>query len=238
MAEDYSALGTGIGSAAGGIAGSFIPGVGTAIGSAAGGALGGAIGGAFGRQKTSETPTQAKQRMLVDELLASLHGEGPYSNLFTANEEDFERRFAEPARNRFRSQAAPQIQQSYIAGGQQRSTGLDDTLARAGINIEDLINQSYMDYVQSAQKRQAKAIGSVLGAGAGTSPYDQSYGEAAMQGLSGYLTAPEFRKDIGNILSSFTDKKQGTPQEDKFPDQRKGFEHDRSYLNVNLGDFS
>jgi len=219
MAMNDVVSGAGTGATIGGAVGSVVPGVGTAVGTAAGGLLGGALGGLLSSDP-KETAMQTKQRELIDQLLASLSGEGPYSSLFSANPEAFQKSFVEPAKRMFANQIAPQIQQSYIAGGQQRSTGLQDTLTRAGVNLDDLLNQQYMNYLQSAQNRQSDVIGKILGAGAGVaSPYSSS--EKMLAGLGGYLTDDSFKKDIGGVIRSFTEKNpESKPQE--IP--RKGFE--------------
>lgn len=234
MAFEDITKGAGTGASIGGAIGSaFVPGIGTAIGAGLGGLAGGAAGGLFGRRKNEETDTQRKQRELVDQLLSSLNGQGPYSDLFNANEQDFEKYFAEPARNRFRSQTAPQIQQQYIASGQQRGTGFEDTLTRAGVNMDDLLNQSYMDYVQNAQNRKANAVSGILGLGAGPQR-EQGYGEAALQGVGGYLSGDAFPKDLEGIIEAFQ-KRGNKSQEDEFPQQRKGFENDNTYYDPYAG---
>ena len=205
MAWEDVARGAGTGASIGGTIGSIIPGVGTAIGTGAGGLIGGAAGGLLGRQN-KQTPMQAKQQELVDQLLASLGGQGPYSNLFNVDEAGFQRSFVDPMKQKFQSEIAPQIQQSYIASGQQRGTGLDDTLTRAGVDMDQLLNQYYAQMQQGAMGRQANAMGSILqmGAGALATP---SAGQATMQGLGGYLASDAFGKDIGKIVGSFTDRK-------------------------------
>jgi hypothetical protein len=196
-----------------------------------------ALGGLFGKKENQETKTQKKQRELVDQLIGSLNGQGPYASLFNANPEDFERSFAGPARARFKNQTAPQIQQSYIAGGQQRSTGLEDTLARAGVDMEQLLNEHYQNYQQGAQNRSANAIGNILGQGAGA-PNAQSGANAATQGLGGYLSGQGFGSDLEGILSSFGQPKKPPGADsliDTFAPPRKGFERDQATYNPYTG---
>src|SRR5688572_31554021 len=52
-------------------------------------------------------------------------GQGEFSDLFNFDQDLFTKSFIEPAQAKFRNQIAPQIQQQYIASGQQRGTGLD-----------------------------------------------------------------------------------------------------------------
>lgn len=210
--------GAGTGASTGSAIGSVIPGLGTALGGAIGGIGGGLLGGLMSSDP-KETQIQTGQRELIDQLLASLRGDGPYSDLFNVDEQTFQKSYVDPAKQRFRSQIAPQIQQSYIQGGQQRSTGLEDTLTRAGVDLDQLLNQQYMDYLQNAQRNQMNAIGNILGQGPGVqSPL--SPWEKAQQGLSGYLGSEGFGKNLGQILSSFGSNKQPPPQSET---PRKGF---------------
>lgn len=179
MAFDWNGVGAGAIGGAG--AGSAFGPIGTAIGGVSGGLLGGAFGGG---KKSSETKMQTKQRELVDQLLASLNGNGPYSNLFSANEEDFQKSYVDPAKSIFKNQIAPQIQQAFVGGqyGQQRGgTGLEDSLTRAGVDMDQLLNQAYMSYQNDAKNRQYNAMNQILGAGSGAAN-DPTFAEQFMQG--------------------------------------------------------
>jgi len=237
MAWNDVAGGAGTGAGIGGALGSIVPGIGTAIGTGIGGLLGAAAGGLFGRKKNDETKIQKTQRELVDQLLSSLNGNGPYSSLFAPNEADFQKSFVDPAKSRFRNQIAPQIQQSYIAGGQQRGTGLEGQLARAGVDMDSLLNEHYLDYLNQGKNRQANAIGQILGQGPGASGSDQSWGSAALQGLGGYISGPDFKQDIGGILDSFN--KRPAPHsesiQDTFLPPKKGYEDDNPIYNPYTG---
>ena len=182
----------------------FIP-----AGIAAGGSI---IGGMLARGGNKETKTQKTQRHLMDELLKSLDGGGKYGALFQADEGAFNKSFRDPAMARFKNQVAPQIQQSYIASGQQRGTGMEDALMRAGVDMDQMLNEQYMQFQQGAQNRQSNAISGILGAGAGA-PNQMGLGEAAGQGLTGYLSGKGFGSDMDRIMKSFDGS-----------DQRKGFE--------------
>jgi len=190
------------------------------VGSAVGAGLGAVAGGIFGRKK--ETGLQKKQRNLVDDLLASLKGQGTYNDLFNADEASFQKSFVDPAKARFNNQIAPQIQQNAIASGQQRGSGLDDTLTRAGVDLDQLLNEHYMNYQQGAQNRQSSAISNILGQpGSGA----QSVGEGASQGFAGYLSSSGFKDDLANI---FGNKKQPIDSmTDTYKTARKGFEADQ-----------
>lgn len=80
---------------------------------------------------TKRSKLDKNKEQLINQLLASLSGEGQFSDLFAMDENAFQKSFVDPAKSMFSNQIAPQIQQSYIASGQQRGTGLDDTLTRS-----------------------------------------------------------------------------------------------------------
>lgn len=129
----------------------------------------GAIGqGASNRaQRKAQKPAikfQEKRNALIDQLLASLGGDGQFGDLFKADEAAFQKSFVEPAKSTFRNQIAPQIQQQSIAGGLQRGTGLDDQLLRAGVDLDSILNQQYASFQENAKNRAFSGIGSVLGA--------------------------------------------------------------------------
>jgi len=195
------------------------------LGSLAGGLgnlLAGGLGGLFGREN-KQTPMQGKQQELVDQLLASLQGGGPFSSLFNMDENAFQKSYVDPMKQKFESQIAPQIQQSYISSGQQRGTGLDDTLTRAGVDMDQLLNQQYAQMQQGAMNRQAGAMGNILQMGAGA-PETPSMGQAFQQGVGGYLTGDKFGQNFQDILDSF----KGGPSSSS--PQKKGFENDASSL--------
>ena len=129
-----------------------------------------------------------RKKRLVDELLSSLQGEGQYGDLFNASDETFQKSYVEPAMAQFRNQTAPNIQQSYIASGQQRGTGLEDSLSRAGVNMDQMLNEQYYTFQQDALNRKQNAINQILGTQYGQGQPGQSVGSAATQGFGGYLS--------------------------------------------------
>ena len=160
------------------------------------GAAGSIGAGLLSRRRDQETKQQRLSRETTEELLASLRGEGAFSDLFNASDEAFQKSFVDPARQRFQSQTAPQIQQQFIAGGQQRGTGLDDTLTRAGVDLDTLLNQQFLSFQQGAQNRQGAALNAILGVGAGA-PNEQTRGQALGESLGGFLSSDAFGKLIG-----------------------------------------
>lgn len=180
----------------------------TAAGSVAGGALAGRS------QGNKETKIQKKQRHLIDRLIESLSGGGEYSDLYSTDMDAFNKSFVQPAQSMFRNKIAPQIQQQYIAGGQQRGTGLDDTLTRAGVDLDAMLNQYLYQSQQDALNRKQSTINQILGGGAGAAN-TPSTGQNVMGAIGGYLSSEGFSDSVSNI---FKDRKQ--------PEQRKGFEND------------
>lgn len=177
-----------------------------AAGSLAGGYL--ANQGAGNQSKMERTKSK-----LVDQLLGSLQGNGPYSDLFSASEDTFNKSFVEPAKARFRNQIAPQIQQSYIANGQQRNTALEDTLARAGVDLDQMLNEGYYQFQNDAQNRSTNTISQILGQGNGTSP-GLSTGQSLAQGGAGYLASDSFQdlfKSGGPFAPSGSNNQQQKP---------------------------
>ena len=163
-----------------------------------------------------ESKMQRTQRKLVDKLIASLSGDGPFKDLFNVDENAFQKSFVEPAQAMFRNQIAPGIQQQYIASGQQRGTGLEDQLLRAGVDMDSLLNQHMYQFQQDAMNRKQNTINSILGSGSGA-PNKTSSGQDIMSGLSGYLSSEGFADTASSIF-----KKSPAAAEP----ERKGFEND------------
>ena len=65
----------------------------------------GAIGGGYlsGRSSGSETKMQRMQRKFLDQLIASLSGQGPYSDLYNFDEASFQKSFVEPAKAMYKN---------------------------------------------------------------------------------------------------------------------------------------
>lgn len=187
--------------------------------------LGSVLGGVFaGRGRPpSETKMQKTQRNLVDQLLSSLNGKGAYSDLFNSSEENFHRSFVEPAMSRFRNQIAPQIQQQYIQSGQQRGTGLDDQLLRAGVDLNSMLDQYAYQNQQDVSNRKQNVIGNILGAGSGAQN-DPTVGQDVMSSLGGYLSSAGFANSAGNLFKSTA-----PPTYQNYQSPRRGYENDYQY---------
>jgi hypothetical protein len=174
-----------------------------------------------------ESKIQRRKRHLIDDLLYSLKNpDGKFSDLYQEPSEDlFQKYYVEPAKARFQNEIAPTIQQSYIYNGQQRSTGLQDSLTRAGIDMDQLLNQEYMKYHQDALSRRQSGINAILGTESGPIPQnipqpgpqqDYSTSSAIKQSTAGYLSSDSFKNSIDDILKSFNNQ--------NTQDQRRGFQ--------------
>ncbi len=179
-------------------------------------------GGILGKQGSQETKTQKQQRELVDDLIASLKGGGSYNDLFSSDYETFQKSYVEPAKSLFKNQIAPQIQQQYIATGQQGGSGLEDQLLRAGVDMDQLLNQQYGQFQENALNRKYNAMNSILSQGSGA-PNAQTTGQAAAQVGAGYLSSEGFQTNLDSILDYYKNKNQSTASNDVFGSVRKGF---------------
>lgn len=182
----------------------------------------GSLGGGYlsGRSSGQETKMQRTQRKLIDQLIASLSGQGPYSDLYNYDEDVFNKSFVDPAKSLFKNQIAPQIQQQFIATGQQRSSGLEDQLLRAGVDLDQLLNQHMAEFQQGAMNRKQNTISNILGAGSGGTQA-MSPGQAFGQAGAGYISSDAFSSSVSDILSQYTKEEQPKPS----PLPRKGYEY-------------
>lgn len=211
---------------------------------AAGVQAAGSVAGGFLANKGAgrQTQLEKKKGKLVDQLLASLNGNGPYKDLFNADDATFQKSFVEPAKSMFSNQIAPQIQQQYIASGQQRGTGLDDQLLRAGVDLDQLLNSSMYQFQNDAKNRQSNVISNILGQSNGTQP-GFTTGQALAQGTAGYLSGDSFKDTVTDIFKAppAQENKQNQPNRYNLPNfgeqPRAGFAPDyRQWRNAGVGD--
>ena len=167
------------------------------------GALGSIFGGMLGGQK--ETKLQGQQKQLVDQLLGSLQGKGPYSDLFSADEGTFNRMYAEPARRRFQNITAPQIQQQYLAAGQEGGSALPDELMRAGVDMDAMLNQGFQQFQQGGQNRQMDMLSRILSQQG--APDELGFWDKLKGGVGGYLSSPSFGQGAKDIFGAFNQPK-------------------------------
>ena len=178
-----------------------------------------------GQGATKRSKTQKSKDKVIDQLLSSLSGEGPYANLFATDEKAFQKSFVDPAKSIFKNQISPQIQQSYIASGQQRGTGLDDQLLRAGVDLDQLLNQQYMQFQESGKNRMTNVFSNILGQPGTEGSPGASGGQAFQDATSGYLSSDAFSNSVNNMFKN------------KPEAGRKGFEAPKSdFLDYGLND--
>lgn len=136
---------------------------------------------------------QERKNQLVDDLLASLGGEGKFGDLFRSDPEAFQRSFVDPAKAMFQNQIAPQIQQASIAGGTQRGSGLDDQLLRAGVDLDQLLNQQFDAFQSRGQERALSTIQSIFGVSPGQPlQAPPTATQSFTSGIQGFLESPAF----------------------------------------------
>lgn len=175
-------------------------------------------------QASKETKMERTKRKLVDRLLASLNGEGEFADLYKTDQNAFNKSFVEPAQARFRNETAPQIQQQFIASGQQRGTGLEDQLTRAGIDLDSMLNQHMYQFQQDALNRKQGTINAILGGGAGAQN-DTTGKQDIFSGLSGYLSSEGFANTTADLFKTPEAKTTAaTPKP-----ERKGFEPEGNF---------
>ena len=149
--------------------------------------------------------SQQRKEALINELLSSIEGKGRFSDLFSRDEGTFQKSFVEPALSRFRNQVAPQIQQSSIAGGMQRSSTLDDQLSRAGVDLDQMLNQQFANFQQQGQHNMSSILSAILG-GQAPMPLQAppTLGQTIGAGATGFLQSPAFAEMIKNSGNTTT----------------------------------
>ncbi len=195
------------------------------------------IGGGYMASKGNEhkeSSGERRKRKLLDELINSLDGNGKYSDLYNNSDELFQRTFVEPAKQRFNNQIAPQIQQQYIASGQQKSSGMDDQLLRAGVDLNSELDKYAYQNNQDALNRKQNTINGILGAGNGA-PANPTNSQNWMNAASGFLSSDAFKNSVSGIGGDGQSNQMNSYKPP--PPQRRGFEPSYSdYKNWNLGD--
>lgn len=186
-------------------------------------------GGVLSSQGNKETPIQKQKRNLINDLMASLKGGGQYADLYNMDDQAFQKSYVDPAKARFQNQIAPQIQQQYLATGQQGSSGLDDQLLRAGVDLDQLLNEQYGNFYQNAQNRRQNTISSILGSGEGVARNSPMQNLAQSSG--GYLASDSFSKGVSDIFRRPSNAMENQMNNPPPIPTRKGFSPDwNSYL--------
>jgi hypothetical protein len=96
---------------------------------------------------------------------------------------------------------------------------MEDTLARAGVDLDQMLNQQYMGFQEKGQDRMMQMIQQVLGAGSGAQP-SQTYGSAIGESAGGYLASEGFRDFLSQSTKMLQDRFSTTQQEER----RRGFD--------------
>ncbi len=165
----------------------------------------GSIGGGYLAGRSSqpqETKLEKTKRKLIDQMIGSLYGQGPFSDLYKFDEDTFQKSYVEPAKARFKNQIAPSIQQQYIASGQHRGSGLEDQLLRAGVDLDQMLNEAMATQKDQAQNRKINAMNQIIGAGSGAAaPY--SGNQIAGQATSGYLSSEGFQNTVKDLAKEY-----------------------------------
>jgi hypothetical protein len=102
-----------------------------------------------------------EQMSLLNQVMQALTGQGgdqnPFSQMFGEfNPEQtadvFQRGVADPAMRNFRQRIIPQIQQSFADQG--ASSGLNNSLATAGRDLEENLSSQLANFIYGAQQQQ------------------------------------------------------------------------------------
>jgi hypothetical protein len=164
------------------------------------------------RERRGARQFEQRRNTLIDELLASVEGKGKFSDLFKTDEAAFQKSFVDPAKKLFSSQIAPQIQQGAIAGGTQLGTTTEDALTRAGVDLDSMLNQQFMQFQQGGQDRIGGVLSSILGMSPATPFTAPPTGLQTLgAGASGFLQSPGFAELLKNAYSQ-DQNKSPTPQ--------------------------
>jgi len=172
-------------------------------------AMGSVAGGVLNRDQGSPlTQTQDKQNNIIDLIMQAIEGQGPLAGLVQGDEDAFKKSVSDPLMNQFNNQTAPNIQQSFIKNRLQGGTGLDDALARSGIDVQDNINSQFMNFQQQGNNNLINLLQNALGANANVA----TPGQSALQGgaselinfLSKFDSSKLFGSGSGNNVDDLT----------------------------------
>lgn len=145
----------------------------------------GSIGGGILGRDQGLNKMQKKQTGMLDMILDALKGEGPLAGMLQGDENAFNKSIVEPMMSTFQNQVAPNIQQGFISNRLQGGTGLNDALARAGVDLQSQINQQYLPFQQGASNRMMQMLQAGLGFNV-PGGQSQSPMQAGLQGLAGW----------------------------------------------------
>lgn len=160
----------------------------------------------FGRKDKAKKMSNftPEQEQFFSQLFGGFGGEGPFASLFgefdPQNATDtFQKAVSDPAMMNFRQQVIPQIMQGFADQG--ASSGLNQTLATSGRDLENNLSSQLAQFVYNSQlqhnQNRMGGINQILGTKA-FSPY-------VKQGSSGalYSMLEQFANGAGKALGSF-----------------------------------
>ena len=180
--------------------------------------------------KVKETELERQRRHLLSDVIKSVKtGKGKYADLFNFDEDAFQKSYVEPAMARYQNQVAPAINNQFFGRSGGRNSGQQDQLIRAGVDMNQLLNEAYASQKEAVLNRKMEALGLTSGANTGQPSYSgggYSAGQSAKIGAANYLSSDAFGKNIDAILQEYNKKPEnqnatGNPYR---PDDRKGFE--------------
>ena len=113
----------------------------------------------FGKKSKTrrESVLNDAQEQLLEQLIQEIMGGTQFS------EDQFQQGFVDPALKQFNEQTAPGIQQRLIAGGEGRSSALENLIARAGTDVQSDLNQKRAGLFNAASDRRANQFNTALG---------------------------------------------------------------------------
>lgn len=154
---------------------------------------------------------------LLNNLMMGLQGQGPMAGLFGVDQQSFQNSFVDPMMRQFEQRTAPAIQQRFIASGGARGSNVQDTLTRAGADVQGQINQKLAELISQAQNRAMQ--GAQLGLGTQAFGFQENPGQTGLipqlaSGIAGGFAQP-FGQGIANYASGLLPGRSGT--------QRSGF---------------
>jgi len=155
------------------------------------------IGGMMSRR--GPTQGESRDQNTINELMQSMQGNGQYSDMFNMDYDAYKKSYVDPAMSEFKNVIAPGIQQEYIASGQQRGTGMEDTLSRAGVDMQQNLNKNYADMQNQSMDRKYKGIFGTLGQGQGAPPQG-GFGQTA----GGFLQSNSANDMMSEIMKLFS----------------------------------
>lgn len=139
------------------------------------------------------------QENILDQILAGLMGQGgPFAGMFgefdpTATTNMFEQGVAAPAMRNFQQRVIPSIMQSFADQG--ASSGLSNSLATAGRDMEENLNSQLAQYLWQAQMQHQQNRMQGLGLGLGTKAFTPYVQEGYSGIVPGFFS--EFGKGMG-----------------------------------------